>query len=91
MKKQLVLMDHDSGVDNYLATMLLLTMEHIEILGIVVTPAECYIQPAVSTTRKIIDLMGFSHVPVEESTVRGTNPFPSLYHHPHPCGIHTMS
>lgn len=79
MKKQLVLMDHDGGVDDYLATMLLLTMEHIELLGIVVTPADCYIQSAVSATRKIMDLMGFSHIPVAESTVRGINPFPRLY------------
>jgi purine nucleosidase len=63
MTKQLVLMDHDGGVDDYLATMLLLTMDHIELLGVVVTPADCYIQPAVSATRKIIDLMGFSHIP----------------------------
>ncbi|MBE9200145.1 MULTISPECIES: nucleoside hydrolase [unclassified Nodularia (in: cyanobacteria)] len=79
MSKQLVLMDHDGGVDDYLATMLLLTMEHIEVLGIVVTPADCYIQPAVSATRKILDLMKFSHIPVAESTVRGINPFPPLY------------
>ncbi|WP_353931390.1 nucleoside hydrolase [Okeanomitos corallinicola TIOX110] len=79
MKKQLVLMDHDGGVDDYLATMLLLTMENIELLGIVVTPADCYIQSAVSVTRKIIDLMGFSHIPVAESTVRGINSFPRLY------------
>lgn len=79
MNKQLVLMDHDGGVDDFLATMLLLTMEHIELLGVIVTPADCYVQPAVSATRKIIDLMGFSHVPVAESTVRGINSFPRLY------------
>ena len=79
MTKQLVLMDHDGGVDDYLATMLLLTMDHIELLGVVVTPADCYIQPAVTATRKIIDLMGFSHISVAESTVRGINPFPTLY------------
>ncbi|MDM9381767.1 nucleoside hydrolase [Chlorogloeopsis sp. ULAP01] len=79
MSKQLVLMDHDGGVDDYLATMLLVTMDHIEILGVVVTPADCYAQPAVSATRKILDLMGVSHIPVAESTVRGINPFPRLY------------
>ena len=79
MSKQLVLMDHDGGVDDYLATMLLLTMDRVELLGIVVTPADCYVQPAVSATRKILDLMGFSHIPVAESTVRGINPFPYLY------------
>jgi inosine-uridine nucleoside N-ribohydrolase len=30
MSKQLVLMDHDGGVDDYLATMLLMTMEHVQ-------------------------------------------------------------
>ncbi|MBR8837909.1 MAG: nucleoside hydrolase [Stigonema ocellatum SAG 48.90 = DSM 106950] len=79
MSKQLVLMDHDGGIDDYLATMLLITMDHIQPLGVVVTPADCYATPAVSATRKILDLMGSSHIPVAESTVRGINPFPRLY------------
>lgn len=79
MSKQLVLMDQDGGVDDYLATLLLMTMEHIQPLGIVVTPADCYIQPAVSATRKILDLVGRSDIPVAQSTVRGINPFPALY------------
>src|SRR4028118_709374 len=79
MPKQLVLMDHDGGVDDYLATMLLMTMDHIQPLGIVVTPADCYAEPAVSATRKILDLMKCSHIPVAQSTVRGINPFPRLY------------
>ena len=79
MSKQLVLMDQDGGLDDYLATMLLMTMDEIECLGVIVTPADCYIQPALSATRKILDLIGCSHVPVAESTVRGINPFPPLY------------
>ena len=79
MSKQLVLMDHDGGVDDYLATMLLMTMDNIQPLGVVVTAADCYAQPAVSATRKILDLMGFSDIPVAESKVRGINSFPNLY------------
>lgn len=79
MPKQLVLMNQDGGLDDYLATMLLMTMDEIECLGVIVTPADCYIQPALSATRKILDLMNCSHVPVGESTVRGINPFPPLY------------
>ncbi len=79
MTKQLVLMDHDGAIDDYLATMLLMTMEHIEPLGVIVTPADCYAQPAVSATRKMLDLMGKSHISVAESTVRGINPFPQMY------------
>lgn len=65
MPKQLALMDHDGGVDDYLSTILLMTMEHIE--------------PAVGATRKILDLMGRSEVPVAESTVRGLNSFPRIF------------
>lgn len=79
MSKQLVLMDHDGGVDDYLATMLLMTMDNVQPLGVVVTPADCYAQPAVSATRKILDLMGRFDIPVAESSVRGVNPFPRLY------------
>ncbi len=79
MPKQLVLMDHDGGVDDYLSTILLMTMEHVDVLGVVVTPADCYITPAVSATRKILDLMGRSEIPVAESTVRGLNPFPRIF------------
>jgi purine nucleosidase len=72
-------MDHDGGVDDYLATVLLMTMDHVHPIGIVITPADCYIKAAVSATRKILDLMGRSTVPVAESTVRGVNPFPRIF------------
>ena len=78
MSKQLVLMDHDGGIDNFLATMLLITMTEVEAIGIVITPADCYPKAAVSVTRKILDFMAQSEIPVAESTVRGINPFPPL-------------
>ena len=66
-------------MDDYLSTALLLTMEDVEVLGVVVTPADCYIQPAVSATRKLLDLMGRSDLTVAESSVRGLNPFPRIF------------
>lgn len=79
MSKELVFMSHDGGVDDYLSVMLLMAMEHVQVLGICVTPADCYIQPAVSATRKILDLMGRSDVTVAEARVRGVNPFPRIF------------
>jgi purine nucleosidase len=79
MTKKLVLMDHDGAIDDFLAMMLLLTMEDVQLLGITVTPADCYIQAALNVTRKILDLMGRTEVPVAESTVRGINPFPAIF------------
>jgi purine nucleosidase len=79
MQKELVIHDHDGGIDDFLSLTLLLTMENVETLGVVVTPADCYIKPAVSVTRKMMDLMGRSHITVAESTVRGLNPFPRIW------------
>ena len=79
MPKPLVLFSHDGGVDDYLSIMLLMAMEHVDVIGISVTPADCYIEPAVSTTRKILDRMGRSDVPVAKSDVRGVNPFPRQF------------
>ncbi len=74
-----LLLDHDGGVDDFLATALCLTMSDYDVRGIVVTPADCYARPAVSATRKLLDLMGRADVSVAESEVRGVNPFPALY------------
>ena len=74
--KPLVLFDHDGGVDDYLSILLLMSYDHLEVGGIVVTPADCFVHSAVGATRKILDLLGRSDVPVAESTVRGVHPFP---------------
>ncbi|MEA5510219.1 nucleoside hydrolase [Crocosphaera sp. UHCC 0190] len=79
MSKKLVLFDHDGAIDDILATMLLMTMPHVQPLGIIVTPADCYINAALNVTRKLLDFMRCHHIPVAESTVRGIHPFPALY------------
>jgi purine nucleosidase len=71
-----LILDHDGGVDDYLSLLLALTFEQTVLTGVVVTPADCYIEPAVGATRKILDLAGRSDVPVASSAVRGLNPFP---------------
>lgn len=76
MSNQPVIIDHDGAIDDFLATMLLMTMTEVDPIGVVVTPADCYPKAAVSVTRKILDLMGKTHISVAESTVRGINPFP---------------
>jgi len=79
MAKLPLIMGHDGGVDDFLSVMLLMGMDHVDVKGIVVTPADTYIKPAVSATRKILDLMGRNEAPVAESTVRGINPFPRAF------------
>lgn len=73
---KVVLMDHDGAIDDFLSLMLLATMTEVELSGVVVTPADCYGKTAVSVSRKILNLMGQTDIPVAESTVRALNPFP---------------
>lgn len=74
---QPVLMDHDGGMpDDYLATALLITMNQFDMLGVVVTEGDCFLEPAVSATRKLFQFAGRRDVPVAGSTVKGVHLFP---------------
>lgn len=75
-----VILDHDGGApDDYVSTALALTMPNVKVLGIVVTPGVSFMEPAVSTSRKLLDLMGVKDVPVARSSARGVNPFPTAW------------
>ncbi|TKI33439.1 nucleoside hydrolase [Bacillus mycoides] len=74
MKK--VYFNHDGGVDDLISLFLLLQMENIELTGVSVIPADCYLEPAMSASRKIIDRFGKNNIEVAASNSRGKNPFP---------------
>ncbi|WP_077317935.1 nucleoside hydrolase [Virgibacillus proomii] len=76
MKKK-VYLNHDGGVDDLISLFLLLQMEDIDLVGVGVIPADCYLEPAVYASRKIIDRFGKGKcIEVAASTSRGKNPFP---------------
>lgn len=77
--QKFVLIDHDGAIDDFLATLLIATMKHLQPLGVIVTPADCYVQAGLNVTRKILDLIGRTDIPVVESRVRGLNPFPAAF------------
>ncbi len=72
-------MDHDGAIDDFLSLILLMTMEHLCPVGVIITPADCYLQAATRVTRKILDLIEKEDVPVAQSPVRGIHPFPPEY------------
>ncbi len=74
-----VLFDHDGGVDDFLSLLLLLTMPQVELLGVSITPADCYAEPALETTCKLLRLLGQAHVPVSVGQYHGVNAFPSAW------------
>jgi len=76
-KKKLVFMEHDGGVDDLLSQMLLLTMNDVEIIGINVTPADCFIEPAIESSYKILQLFKRTDIAIGRSDFNGVNAFPS--------------
>ncbi|MBC5636750.1 nucleoside hydrolase [Ornithinibacillus sp. BX22] len=75
--KRKVYLNHDGGVDDLVSLFLLLQMEDVDLIGVGVIPADCYLEPAVSASRKIIDRFGKGkQIEVAASNSRGKNPFP---------------
>ena len=76
-KKKKVYLNHDGGVDDLISLFLLLQMEDVELVGVSVIPGDCYLEPAVSASQKIIDRFGKGiQLEVAASNSRGKNPFP---------------
>lgn len=75
MKKP-VYFNHDGGVDDLVSLFLLLQMEHLKVIGTSVIPADCYLEPALSASQKIIDRFSPYEIEVAASNSRGVNPFP---------------
>jgi purine nucleosidase len=72
-----VYLNHDGGVDDLVTLFLMLQMEEVELVGVGVIPADCYLEPAVSASRKIIDKFGKGQqLSVASSNSRPKNPFP---------------
>lgn len=75
--KDLVLMDHDGAIDDLLSQMLLMRMEDKEILGVTVTPADCYIEPAMESAYKLCQFMGQEGISLGRGDYYGINAFPN--------------
>ncbi|MEP4891829.1 MAG: nucleoside hydrolase [Aliiglaciecola sp.] len=76
-EKQKVIFDHDGGVDDLLSLILLLTMDHIDLLAVTITPADCYLSDATTSTLKILSMFNRTDVPVGKGILHGENAFPA--------------
>ncbi|MEW2794393.1 nucleoside hydrolase [Staphylococcus argenteus] len=71
-----VYFNHDGGVDDLISLFLLLQMENIELVGVSTIGADCYLEPSVSASIKIINRFSNENIKVAPSYERGKNPFP---------------
>jgi len=76
---QKVIFDHDGGIDDLLSLMLLTKMEGVELLGVCVTPADCFLEDATISSLKILKLAGNNQCPVAKGNNRPVNPFPNVW------------
>jgi purine nucleosidase len=74
-----LIFDHDGGVDDLLSLMLVLSMPNINLLGVTITPADCYADDAVTSTLKILAHYGRTDVPVSIGNQYGPNAFPASF------------
>jgi purine nucleosidase len=72
-----IILDHDGSVDDLMALLLVLSMPEVELRAVVVTEADCYVEPALSATHAILRLAGRPDVPVGVSAARPVNPMPA--------------
>ena len=80
------ILDHDGGVDDIIALMLILaSVNHVELVGCIVTNADCVGAVALNTTLKILHLLGpkpsssSKAISVGLSTLNPVNPFPDIW------------
>ena len=71
-----VYFNHDGGVDDLISLFLLLQMDDIELVGVSTIGADCYLEPSVSASCKIINRFSNKSLQVAPSYERGANPFP---------------
>lgn len=73
-----VVLDNDAGIDDLVALAILVAHpELIDLVGVVVVDADCFIDPAFEVTGKLLSGVGMPHVPVGKSTLLGLHKFPN--------------
>lgn len=77
MKNKPVLMDHDGSADDFLSLVLLLSMSNVDLLGITLTPADCYLENALETTLKILAKANRTDIETGVGRFHGINSFPA--------------
>ena len=75
--KEPVLFDHDGSADDFLSLLLLLSMKSVEVVSISITPADCYPESALLTTRKLLSLADRPAIPISVGQFNGINAFPA--------------
>ena len=64
---QQVYFNHDGGVDDLVSLFLLLQMDNINLIGVSTIGADCYLEPSLSASMKIINRFSTKNIAVAPS------------------------
>jgi len=71
-----VIVDHDGGVDDFVAIALLMKAPAVRVRAVTVCPGDSYLEPAARATGLFLDRLGASGVTIALGHSEGTHPFP---------------
>ena len=71
-----VFIDHDGAVDDIFGLMMIFAMPHVELLGVGVTGADCFVDDGARVTLKLLKMFGRDSVRVSKSGALLRNNFP---------------
>lgn len=79
--RQPVIFFSGGSIDDFVTYMLLLTMDHVDLKGVVLTNADTLPSLAMDAHWKVATLCQSADIPISLSKARGWNPFPYEYRH----------
>jgi purine nucleosidase len=72
-----VIIDHDGGVDDFVAIALLMRSPAVHVRAITICPADSYLDAATRATELFVDRLGGRDITIAQGHSEGTNPFPA--------------
>ncbi|CAK9090410.1 unnamed protein product [Durusdinium trenchii] len=77
-KKPLIL-DHDGNYDDILVLLALLKSQHVDLQAVLITPADCELDPAVEVTGRVLAMLNRTVPVVPGQFPERYNPFPKVW------------
>lgn len=74
--KRRVVVDYNATGTDIVSLTILLVSPNVEVLGIMITPASCFVKDSIDVTFQLLSLLGKTHIPVAMGNIYGINPYP---------------
>mmetsp|Transcript_23022 Transcript_23022/g.19988 ORF Transcript_23022/g.19988 Transcript_23022/m.19988 type:complete len:325 (+) Transcript_23022:84-1058(+) len=76
-KQRTVFFDNDGGLDDILCLVMLLQFKNVKLIGCALTPANCFMEPALECSLKVFSLFGREDLQIARAHHYGVHQFPA--------------